>query len=373
MSNPSKNTSSERQIKKIYYDIGKPSAYFGSSKLHSTNPQFQSVRKLRQVLNKQEDYSLQRQVNRKFKRPQVIVSGPNEQYDCDLADMSSISKFNNGVRYLLIAIDVFSRKLYIVPIKNKTSNEMTSALNQLFEIAPIPKKIRTDAGSEFLNKSVQSLFTKLNIYHHVARQDPKANFAERVIRTIKTMIYRYINKTKSYSYVTIIQRIVDTYNSTPHKSLKDIPPNNVNSENSADLWASMYLHKKQYSKHKINFMFKPGDMARVSLTRMPFRKSFQEQWSREIFTIFSSFRIQGIPMYKLQDFHKNFIKGNFYQNELMKVAKDANEFFSIEKIIRKRKRRGKMEYLVKYLGWDSSYNEWIPSENIIDLRKEPKT
>ena len=37
----------------------------------------------------------------------------------DLADMQSPSKYNKGIKYLLSAIDIFSRYARVVPLKDK--------------------------------------------------------------------------------------------------------------------------------------------------------------------------------------------------------------------------------------------------------------
>jgi hypothetical protein len=69
----------------------------------------------------------------------VIVSGPTEQLDVDLADMQSLSKDSDGVEYFLVAIDVFSRYPWVEPLKNKTAKEvekgLTTILDQTDEIS----------------------------------------------------------------------------------------------------------------------------------------------------------------------------------------------------------------------------------------------
>ena len=84
--------------------------------------------KIRKWLQNQDDYNLQKPVHRNFKRAKVIVSGPTEQLDVDLADMQSLSKDNDGVEYLLVAIDVFSRYAWFEPLKNKTAKDLDKGL-----------------------------------------------------------------------------------------------------------------------------------------------------------------------------------------------------------------------------------------------------
>ena len=143
-------------------------------------------------MQNQNDYSLQKPVRRNFKRAKVIVSGPNEQLDVDWADMQSLSKDNDGIEYLLVAIDVFSRYAWVEPLKNKTAKEVERGLMIIFNQVK-PRKIRTDGRSEFNNRWVKTLLEN----RHMTMNEVKANYLERFNRTIKTMIYRYLNRNKT--------------------------------------------------------------------------------------------------------------------------------------------------------------------------------
>lgn len=45
---------------------------------------------------------------------------PLNQFQADLCDMQALAKQNDGFKYLLMVIDVFSKKAYVQPLKNKT-------------------------------------------------------------------------------------------------------------------------------------------------------------------------------------------------------------------------------------------------------------
>jgi len=79
-------------------------------------------------LQTQDDYSLLKPVRRHFRRARVIVSGQNEQLDIDLMDMQSLHKKNNNVKFLLTAVDVFSRFAWVRPLKDKTGKSVEKAL-----------------------------------------------------------------------------------------------------------------------------------------------------------------------------------------------------------------------------------------------------
>ena len=57
--------------------------------------------------------------------------------------------------------------------------------------------------------------------------------------------------------------------------------------------------------------------------------------------------------YKLKDLTGDAIKGTFYSNELQ-IASKLDALFDIERIVKTRKRAGKVEYLVKWRGISSS-------------------
>lgn len=109
----------------------------------------------------------------------VVVSSPGYQWQADLCDMQRFSKFNKGYRFILTAVDCFSRMLYAVAVRSKRGADIEEALRYLFEkVAPkengghgVPVKIQTDMGKEFYNSQVASLFKKITLstFPHTTR------------------------------------------------------------------------------------------------------------------------------------------------------------------------------------------------------------
>ena len=64
---------------------------------------------------------LHREITRKFKRRKVYSSFRDNVWGVDLADMQSLSKYNKGTKYLC-AIDLFSKYVCVVPLKDKKRN-----------------------------------------------------------------------------------------------------------------------------------------------------------------------------------------------------------------------------------------------------------
>ena len=84
----------------------------------------------------------------------VYFSFKDSIWGADLADMQLISKYNKGIRYLLCAIDLFSKYTWVVPLKGKKGITIVNEFQSILDNSGRkPNKIRNDQGSEFYNNS----------------------------------------------------------------------------------------------------------------------------------------------------------------------------------------------------------------------------
>ena len=93
---------------------------------------------------------LDKAIIRKFKKGNVYSSFRDNIWGVDLSDMQLLSKYNEGVKYLLCAIDLFSKYAWVVPIKDKKGTSIVNAF-----------KIWVDQVSEFYNNTFKD-FLKIN-------------------------------------------------------------------------------------------------------------------------------------------------------------------------------------------------------------------
>ena len=63
--------------------------------------------------------------------------------------MDKLSEFNNGVKYLLICVDVFSRFVRVQPMKSENSTDAVAAFKKMLRKNNIPQKEWVDQGTEF--------------------------------------------------------------------------------------------------------------------------------------------------------------------------------------------------------------------------------
>ena len=75
--------------------------------------------------------------------------------------MQWISKYNKGVRYLLCAIDLFSKYAWVVPLKDKKRVTIVNAFRRILDSSKRkPKKIWVDQGSEFCNNFLKKMIRR---------------------------------------------------------------------------------------------------------------------------------------------------------------------------------------------------------------------
>lgn len=361
----------EALLSEYYYNDKNPSAFGGPQKLYRVlqkkYPGEFSLYFIRKWLNNQDSYSLLKEPRHRFQTTRVLVTSIDEQFDADLTSVENLKKYNDGVRFLLFVIDIFSRYLWVKPLLDKTAKSVLNAVKDVFAQRK-PLKFRTDAGSEFNNRYLRKYMKDNGVYYFTTQNIPKANYVERVQKTIKVMMYRMMRKNRSYRYIDQLQNLIDSYNASPHRSLGYIEPQNVNKQNEADIFAYMYLRKPTNVLKKVNFNFKRGDLVRISHLKHPFRRSYQQQYTSEVFKIDNRQIKNGIPMYSLKDLNNQKLSSAlFYSSELQKVEKNEESLWFIDKILKKRRKNGKLQYFVSWEGFPKSFNSWIASEEVKEV------
>ena len=345
-----------------YFDPKVPGSYAGASTFQKHHPQYK-LDDLYHILGQYRSYTLHRNARRRFPRNKTYTGGIDSLWDIDLTDMQSHADVNDGYRYIFLAIDVFSKKAWGIPIRSKNGPTLAKAWETLFTMTNRrPESVRSDKGGEFKNSHVMRFFRKHNINYYTSQnEETKANFVERFQRTLKGKMWRYFTHHGSYRWVDVLDDLIQSYNNTYHRSI-GMTPNQVSTENEVEVYDRLYGEPKPKQK-KPGFKFKVGDTVRISAHRMIFDKAYEPNWTEEVYTV--SERInRDPPVYRLKDLSSKDIVGTFYEFELQKVDISSN-VFAVEKIIKTRTRRGKKEYLVKWRGYPKEFNSW--TDEVVDI------
>ena len=161
-----------------------------------------------------------RQIIRKFKRRKVYSSFTDNIYGADLADMQSLSKYNKRVKYLLYAIDFFSKYAWVFPLRDKREISVVNVFKKIISEGRKANKIWVDLGGEFYNNLFKRFLKINNIEMYSTYNERKSVFAERFIRTLKNKIFKHMAALSKNVYFDVLDDIVNKYNKTVHRAIK---------------------------------------------------------------------------------------------------------------------------------------------------------
>ena len=139
--------------------------------------------KIDTFLQQKDAHTKYRQIQRKFPRLKVIAYGINEIWSIDVAYVDKLAKYNNGVKYLLVAVDVLSRFLRVVPMRSKSAPDAAKAFEKMIEKVQ-PQKVWSDKGTEFKG-AFKNLCDKRGIATYTTASETKSALAESLISVIK--------------------------------------------------------------------------------------------------------------------------------------------------------------------------------------------
>ena len=320
-----------------------------------------SRKQVQNWLSQQDVHTLHKPSRRHYKRSRVIVPGIDAQFQVDLVDLQNLSRYNNGYKYLLACLDIFSKYAWVVPLKTKQGQELVKAFQTILSSRRKPLKLQTDQGTVFLNRLFQIFLRDNNIEFFTVNSGLKASVVERFNRTLKGRMYKYFTVKNTLTYIDVLPQLVKSYNNTYHRSIK-MKPTQVTKANEAKVWETLYGNDVN---KRVRFKLAVGDRVRISKAKRLFEKSYLPNFTEELFTVYKRMARQ-VPVYKLKDDAGEILGGTFYETELQKIIKNG-DVYRVEKVLRKRKRKGVVEYFIKWKGCPDKFNSWVPESNISKL------
>jgi hypothetical protein len=218
---------------------------------------------------------------------------------------------------------------------------------------------------------VQALLRERNVSYFVSRNETKCAVVERVNRTLKSRLFRYLTHKQTNRYIDVLQQLVDSYNKTYHRSIK-MAPASVTRRNQHTAWKNLYggsqkpANLARLAREAGEPQLVPGDLVRLSKAKGTFEKGYRPNYTDELFRVRTV--LPRVPVvYRIEDFAGELIEGTFYEKELQKVDKDLSATtWLIERVIRRRKNRdtGVQEAFVKWKGWPERWNSWVLASTI---------
>ena len=252
---------------------------------------------------------LHKPIIKKFNKRKVYSQFKDNIWGVDLADMQSLSRKNKGIKYLLCAIDLYSKYAFVIPLKDKKGVSIVNAFNKIIKQSNRkPNKIWVDQGGEFY-KIFEKWLSDNDINKYSTYNEGKSVVAERFIRTLKNKLYKHMTATGKNVYYDVLDDVVNKYNNTKHSTIK-MKPIDVGDNNQR-----VYIdeHNEKDSR------FKVGDRVRISKFKNIFAKGYTPNWSSEIFIVDKI--NDTVPYtYNVKDLNDEEIIGSFYDKELQNTV-----------------------------------------------------
>lgn len=215
---------------------------------------------------------------------------PNHLWCADLIDFRYYPDENNGYKYILVCIDVYSRYVWMVPMKSKSGEECVSAFkevlenaNKLLEDSPYPihpNYLATDDEEGFKKYT----YDKFNMKRYIVQGNHGAAPVEAFIREFKKILGAYFTEHKNHEWLQYYEEILEDYNENRvHSATKSIP---------VDLYTSETATKeKSEPKLRTNDKtpkFEEGDIVRFKYEKNLMKlqkKALTPSYSKDLFTV----------------------------------------------------------------------------------------
>jgi hypothetical protein len=219
----------------------------------------------------------------------IVANLVNELWQMDIFDLSRYEKRNDGFRYLLVCIDVFSRKAYVKAMKNKDTSTVINTFTHFLthKTGPNIRSIIADQDPAWTNDTWLNFMEKENIaFNTNALKDHRAlgiidNFAKRIKLTLNK---RFVD-TNSTKWTDYIEKVITTYNNQEHRSLGETTPNKVVKDTKIQEKIQT-INDEKAQKNTTKSSFSVGDKVKKNmLINESYPKGTDPKWSEKIFEV----------------------------------------------------------------------------------------
>lgn len=309
----------EDQLRALFYDpatgLASASALFKRAKeagLKVTLKQVKEFVKAQEVA--------QTFVRRKVKAHYPLVANhPFVRIQMDLADVSNLSRWNKGIKFIFLAIDVYTRYvLSAIPLRSKGNAEVFSAFQQMVEqvqerIGFAPAQVDSDQEASFMSLNMKAYCKK-----HLITQKflPVADYkgtavVDRLIRSVRELMNRYMVAYNTKTYLDALPQLIDNINSRVNQGIRTAPNKAIvdpDFQNKREELIRKQIERATATAVKGDYQgFEIGDKVRVLLRKTAFEKGTLQKWSSTTHTVESfsnglyhvSGRVNGYKPYEL--------------------------------------------------------------------------
>lgn len=357
---------------------------------------------------------LSERINKNFTEPfTTAVTEPMHTLNMDA--IGEVPTDEEGYCHILVIVCCFTRFVELYAIKDVTGKEAARCLIQHIGRYGAPRYLRSDRGPQFVNSMIEELLKVVGIKHQLtlAYSKEENGLVERANKEVNKHLRSLLHEFKSVNnwsmYLPLAQRIM---NASVHSSIGVAPATLVfgnaisldrgifldtkkmaNSENvELSLWSSKMLemqtklfraarlnqevkdikHKRKSSPKRTEFAV--GTFVLVQYRTRPPSK-FHMPWAGPMKVVKvdkSNYSLQDMVTLKIRDYHITQLKEFKYDSiddDPIEVARNEQQEFVVATILSHRgspRARSELEFLVKWEGYDESYDSWEPWDFVKD-------
>ena len=342
------------------YFSDKPQSFGGKYQLYNLFDK----KEVDSALENNDIYSRFKQHKRAKKYSPIYVYKKRELFQSDVVFFTNqdLVKANNGYKYLFTTIDVFSKMAWVYPLKeNKCVKVLECFQDILKKCGKNPERLNTDRGSELICKKFRKYLKDQNIHHYLSYSIRKCPVVERFNLTLQNLLYRIMAKNNSNQWTKYIDQAMKIYLNRKHRTIKMSPLEAEKDENEPIVRRTYFERYIASGNKKCKPKYKVGDSVRIWKERGTFHRGYNEDFTREHFIITKVLKNLPVPRYKLKDYSEEDVTGSFFEDELVRY--NPSEFYDI-KVIKKRKTKKGVEYLVNFIGYPESMNQWVKASDL---------
>lgn len=255
-------------LNELYYDKG---LFFGRDKLFrylQDNHEDANIsrRQVDRFLKKQATHMVHQRSKSIRDIKTQVVSQPRLVIQLDLADLQNIEV--DGFKYLMVAVDMFSKKTYLEAMKNREKKNIVKAFDGIYKRIKTIKTVRSD--NEFRNKPFQTFLQskKIRSVFGTPRLPQAQGIVERMNSSIKRIISKSILNDDDFNWVQDLNKVEDAINNTFSEATGQTPNSieKLYDEKKTDEIDEIYEKQRSIKSKQGRLskaMFNVGDMVRI--------------------------------------------------------------------------------------------------------------
>ena len=221
-----------------------------------------------------------KQRRKPLKTNSFVADLPRQEFQVDLADFGAEA----NPRYCFVAIDIYSKKLFAMPLRAKS--ETPKAVQPMFDELGYPSSVMSDEGGEFRGQFGAKL--ELDMIEQIFSRTG-GRFVERAIRTLK-MALHLRTETFNRSWHTFLQDVVDQYNDRVHTSTNETPNEVAENQYNPDMLHAVHTNLMKHASFPVKHpTISVGDWVKIRVKPSgygEYKETFNS-WSTQVYKVLS--------------------------------------------------------------------------------------